>query len=486
MLKQKARLAVFWSSGDVIIKNGINFGVTILLARLLSPVEFGTIALLSLFTGIAGAFVDAGFSSALVQKQDTNITDESTVFWFNIAVGIIAGLILWLLAPIIARFYHLPVLIPLVGLMAINITLSALASVQNALLMKRLDFRMLTQINATAMIISSGIAVWLAWAGFGIWALAAQTLSLSIVTTTLLWARSEWHPDRKFSFAALRKLFGFGGYLFASTLLHNVFANSYTVIIGRFFKVADLGHYQRASGLSDSVSSLLSMVVARVSFPVFSSIANDRERLRRGVQMSLRGTMLFNAPAMMGLFIAADSLVLTLYGEAWRPAVPYLQILAIAGLFMPLHSINLSLLLAQGYSRQYFYLEIAKKVMGIVCLIICAWYAGVIGVAWATLLINTIGMAINAYFTEKHIGYGLFKQLKDVFPIIALALLMMLIVHWVGLQFVAKPQLCLTLQFISGIVSYIALIKAFNITAFTETLRLLRKASGAPVTSVEI
>lgn len=482
MLKQKARLAVFWSSGDIIIKNGMNFGCGILLARLLSPVEFGTVALLSLFTGIAGAFVDAGFSSALIQKKDTSTTEESTVFWFNLALGILAGLILWLLSPIIASFYHLPVLIPLVGLMAINITLSALASVQNALLLKRLDFRMLTQINAAAIISSSFIAIWLAWAGFGIWALVAQTLSMTLVTTALLWWFSKWRPVRKFSFTALRKLFGFGGYLFASTLLNNIFVNSYSVIIGRFYKIADLGHYQRATGLSDSVSSLLSTVVARVSYPLFSSIANDKERLRRGAQMSLRGTMLFNAPAMLGLFVAADNLVLTLYGVGWRSAVPYLQILAIAGLFMPLHSINLNLLLSQGYSRQYFYLEIAKKIVGIVCLLIGAWNAGVIGVAWATLLINTIGLVINTYFTKKHIGYGLFSQLKDILPIIILALLMILIVYWVGLQFETQPLIGLTLQIISGMVIYLALIKVFNISAFTETIGLLHKAKGITIT----
>jgi O-antigen/teichoic acid export membrane protein len=476
MLKQKARLAALWSSGDVIIKNGLNFGVTILLTRLLTPVEFGIVALLSLFTGIAGAFVDGGFSSALVQKQDTCITDESTVFWFNLTLGTIAGLILWELGPTIAAFYDLPVLTPLVGLMAINITISALASVQNALLMKRLDFRLLTQINATAMIISSIIAVWLAWVGFGIWALAAQTFSLSIVTTTLLWWFSKWRPKRIFSFAALRKLFGFGGYIFASTLLHNVFANSYTVIIGRFFKVTDVGHYQRATGLSDSISLLLSTVVARVSFPLFSAIANDKERLHRGAQMTLRGTMLLNVPAMLGLFIVADNLVITLYGEAWRFAVPYLKILAIAGLFMPLHSINLNLLLAQGYSRQYFHLEIVKKTVGIVCLLIGAWYAGVIGVAWATLLFNTIGIVINTHFTKKHVGYGLFNQLKDILPIINLAMLMTFIVYWIGLQFATQPQLALMLQIISGVVTYLALIRTFNMTAFTETLSLLCKA----------
>lgn len=476
MLQEKAKHAIIWSTGDIIIKNGLNFAVTIILARLLSPIEFGIIALLSLFTGIASAFVDAGFSSALVQKKDTNITDESTVFWFNLSLGIIAGLILWLLASTIAKFYHLPVLIPLVKLMAINITLSSLASVQNSLLIKRLDFRKLMQINAVAMIISSGIAVWLAWGGFGIWALAAQTLSMSTVTTAMLWVLSKWRPARKFTFSALRELFGFGGYLFASTLLHNIFVNSYTVIIGRFFKVVDLGNYQRATGLSESVSSLINTVVARVSFPLFSSISNDKERMCRGAQMSLRGTMLFNAPAMMGIFVAAESLVITLYGEAWRPAVPYLQILSIAGLFMPLHSINLNILLAQGYSRQYFYLEITKKIVGIIFLVTGAWYAGVIGVAWATLLINILSIIINTYFTKKHIGYGLFSQMKDISPIFILSILMVFVVYLVGLKFIGQPQLCLTLQIIMGIASYVTLLMVFNLTAYSETLRLLRKA----------
>lgn len=478
MLKQKARLAVLWSSGDIVIKNGINFGVTILLARLLTPTEFGTVALLAIFTGIAGSFVDAGFSSALVQKKVTNITEESTVLWFNLILGTIAMAILWITGPLIAAFYELPVLSPLIRVMAVNIIISALASVPNAILIKKLNFRLLTKINAISIIISSVIAVLMAWYGFGVWSLAAQMLSLSLASTILTWHLSTWRPSGVFSFPALKQLFGFGGYLFASSLLNIIFVNSYTIVIGRYFRVADLGHYQRATGLSDSLSSLLSTVVGRVSFPLFSSIANDKDRLHRAAKLSVRATMLFNVPAMLGLFVVAESAVLTLYGDPWRQAVPYLKILAIAGLFLPMHSINLNLLLAQGYSKEHFYLEMTKKIAGIAFLIVGAWYGGVIGVAWATLALSIISFYINSYFTLKNIGYGFVGQLQDVLPILAVGLLMILSVFLVGYQLPEHSPLILVVKIATGVFVYYVLVKFLKLSAFTQTMDLLRKVNS--------
>ncbi len=474
MLRVKARSAALWSSGDVLIKNGLNFVVTIVLARLLTPQEFGTVALLALFSGIAGPFIDAGFSAALVQKQDVTHIDESTVFWFNLGAGSACAVTLFLFAPGIAGFYKLPVLEPLVWMVAANIIVTALSSVQMALMTKRLDFRTLMRVNTLGIVCSAVVAISMAWAGFGVWALAWQVTVLSGVTTALAWFFSPWRPTWCFSIQSLQILFGFGGYLSASTLLHNLYTNAYTVIIGRFFMVTELGLYQRAMGLSDSFSSLLSTVVGRVSFPVFATIADDPERMKRGARLSLQGSMLFNAPAMVGLCVVAEPLILTLYGEAWRPATPYLQILAIAGLFMPVHSINLNLLLAQGHSRQYFALEIAKKILGLISLLAGAYYAGVIGVAWATLAIAFLSMLVNALYTERHIGYGLVAQIRDIIPTLLTAATMGGVVYIVQLFLPTTPTQALFIQLLMGIISFTFLAYVFRLAAFHQTWKLLR------------
>ena len=247
-LKTKALSATLWSGADILMRQGLQFGISIALARLLSPEEFGTIALLYLFTGIASAFVDSGFSSALIQRQDITHTDESTVFWFNLAIGALVAISLWAAAPLIARFFVLPVLLPLTGLLALNIFLSALGSIHGTLLTKHLNFRVQMKIGAFSSLISGAIAITMAYYGYGVWALAAQTLAATILTTLLLWCLSPWRPALVFSKRSVRELFGFGGYMLASGLLDIIYNRAYTLLIGHFFGVKKLGFYNRADG----------------------------------------------------------------------------------------------------------------------------------------------------------------------------------------------------------------------------------------------
>ena len=474
MVIEKTKTAVLWSMVDAIIRQGGNFCISIILAHLLMPSDFGTLALLSIFFGVAAGLADAGFSEALVQKKNINIIEESTIFWFNCGFGALCSVILWSLSTVISEFYRSPILVSLTEIMAINIFIVSSSSVQNALLRKKMDFRRLTIINITSMIISSSVAVAMAWNDFGVWALVGKTLTSSIVTSTMLGALTGWRPEWQFSFNALRSLFGFGGYIFASSLLHNIFINSYSVVIGRFFPVANLGYYQLANGLSDSLSSLLNSVVSRVSFPLLSNMANDAIDVRRSAGIILRGTMLIHMPAMVGLSLIADNLVLTLYGEKWLFAIPYLQILAIAGLFLPINSINLIVLLSFGNAKKYFYLEILKKCNGIFCLLFGAFYWGVLGVAWATLILNIINAFIDSYFTKKLIGYGLIDQINDILPIAFICSLMALVVHFVETIITTHPDFTLFLQVIIGITCYFLLLIYFNLNAYAETLKLAK------------
>lgn len=246
MIKQKAISATLWSGADIFLRQSLHFIIAVILARLVTPEEFGTIALLYLFVGLAGAFVDSGFSAALIQSQDVTHTDESTVFWFNLGTGTLMASGLWLLAPWFADFYRMPILIPLTGILALNLFVSALGSVHSTLLTKRLNFKTPMKIGAIATTVSGAAGILMAWKGYGVWALAVQTLVSTILTTLLLWAFNTWRPALVFSLASARRLFGFGGYLLMSSLLDIAYSRIYTLLIGKLYGVRELGFYNRA------------------------------------------------------------------------------------------------------------------------------------------------------------------------------------------------------------------------------------------------
>jgi len=422
MLKQKAKAAVLWSGADIFLRQGLQFGISIILARLLSPEEFGTIALLYLFTGLASVFVDGGFSTALIQRQDINQTDESTVFWFNLSVGFIVALGMWAIAPAIAKFFKQPVLAPLAGLMAINVILSAFGSIHGTLLTKKLDFRTQMKAGGIATAISGGAAIVMAWHGLGVWALAVQTVVATLFTTVLLWKLNSWRPDYEFSMTSVRKLFGFGGYILASGLLDITYNRLYTLLIGKLYGVQELGFYSRAEGTKQLPVGVLTAVLSRVAFPVFSAAISDIDQLRRGVQLSVRVMMLVNVPMMLVLMAIAEPLIQILFGDQWLPAVPILQILCFAGVFWPLHVINLNVLMAQGHSSLFFRLEVLKKILGIGALAVGAFY-GVMGIAWSQVVFGVFAFFINAFYTGRHIGYGALSQIQDFYLVFILSFL---------------------------------------------------------------
>ncbi len=306
-----------------------------------------------LFLGIATVLADGGFSMALIQRKDTTHVDESTVFWVNLAAGALLAAGISLLAPVFADFYDVPVLEPLARLMSLGVLLSAMGSVPSALTSKQLDFRRLFLVGAVAAAASGGLAVALAWQGHGIWALAGQYVTMTAVSTAMLWILSGWRPRMLFSAGSARRLFGFGGYMLASNLLDTAFSRFYTLLIGRWYGVRDLGFYQRADTTQQVPAAVLSSIASRVAFPLFSQAIDDKAQLRRGVRLALRGLMLINVPMMLGLAALAGPLLEAVFGAIWLPAAPILQVLCLAGLFWPVHVINLTVLAAQGHARLF-------------------------------------------------------------------------------------------------------------------------------------
>ena len=473
MLKQKAKSAVLWSGADILLRQGLQFGISIALARLLSPEEFGIIALLYLFTGIASAFVDSGFSAALVQRQDVTHTDESTVFWFNLAMALIVALALAASASAIAGFFNRAILVPLTQVLAVNIFISALGSVHGTLLNKRLDFKIQMKIGAVTTVISGSVAMIMAWDGYGVWALAAQTLAASLITTVLLWLFSSWRPRWVFSHDSVRRLFGFGGYMLASGLLDIIYNRIYTLLIGKFYGVQELGFYNRADSTKQLPVGVLTGILGRVAFPIFSAAAHDTTQLRRGVRLALRGMMLLNVPMMLGLAATADPIIHVFFGEKWLPAVPIMQVLCIGGIFWPLHVINLNVLMAQGHSNLFFRLEVIKKILGSILLVVGTFY-GVIGIAWSQVIFGGVAFLINAHFSRKYLDYGVVDQLLDFLPVLGLSLIMATTAYCIGINWHSNSNvLLLSTQIIVSIFLFISLGWLTGLTEIRNVSKLL-------------
>lgn len=471
-LRRKSVTAVAWSGAEVFLRQGLQLLVAIILARLLGPEEFGTIALLYLFTGLSLAFIDSGFSAALIQRQDISRTDESTVFWFNLGMGAVTATSLILAAPWIAGFFAVPVLVPLTAVLAASLFINALGAIHQTLLSKRLDFRTPMQVGVAATVVSGITAILLARAGYGVWALAAQALVASMVTTGLYWMLSPWRPGRVFSMASARRLFGFGGYLMAAGLMDVAYSRLYSLLIGKVHGVRDLGLYNRAETTKQIPVEGLSGVLARVAFPVFSEAAGDPDKLRRGVRHALRGAMLINVPMMLGLMVTAEQTLRVVFGEQWVEAAPLLSILCLAGLFWPLHVLNLSVLKAQGHARLFFRLEIVKKTVGVVFLL-AGLTQGLAGVAWSQVAFGLVAFLINARYTGRYLGYGPWRQFLDFLPILGvssgMAAIVFLSAPWIPLS----PLPSLFLQVALGIAFYVLLLVGLRLRAFKDSVGLI-------------
>ncbi len=475
--------ATLWSVLDVALSQGLRFVVTVVLARLLTPDEFGTVAMLALFIGVAGAFVESGLGQALIQRQDTTSDDESTVFWFNVAAAAVAALLLAEAAPLIAAFFGKPVLVALTYVLAANIVVGAFGMVQRTLLAKRLAFKPLMIVGAVSTAVSGLVAITCAVVGFGIWSLAAQTVTAGLVSTLMLWMLSPWRPRLVFSMASARRLFGFGGYMLASSVLDIVYTRAYTMLIGKFQGTADLGLFARAEGTAALPTSLLTSTIARVAFPALSTMSHDPKQIHDAMRLGLQSTMLINAPAMLGLAAVAEPFIVTLYGGAWRPAVPLLQILCLGGVLMPLHVLNLQMLMAIGRSDLFFRLELVKKLVG-VPILIAASLLGVMGLAWGLVTTGVVALLINTSQTRKLIGYGVWRQLADVAPSIMLAAVMAAMLS----PLVAAEALPLHVRLLAtiagGAVIYSGAARLLRLPGVAELERKLIKRATPPMTDV--
>ena len=477
MLKQKALTATLWSGADMLLRQFLRFGVSVVLARLLSPGQFGTVAMLALFTGLAAAFVDSGFSSALIQRQDITRRDESTVFWFNLGVAALVGAALWASGPLIAGFYNNPLLTPLAAAFGVNLAISALGSVQNALLIKRLDFRTGFKIGIVSVVGSSVIAIAMAAKGFGVWALVAQVLSTTALSTIMVWVWSPWRPEFAFSAASLRRLFAYGGYILAAGLLNQVCTQLNTLVIGKLYSAPALGQYSRADTTQQVPMGMVTGLVMRVGFATFAAAAADVERLRRGFRQMLSSVVLVNTPVMLGIAATAKPLVLVVFGEKWRPAIALLQVLCLGGLLAPFSLINLELLMALGRSKELLRLRIVQQTLTVALLLATAPF-GIVAIAWSQVALGICQLFLNGYLTGVHLKYNVFQQVMDNLPTLSIAVVMAAGVVLLGRYLNHPTALNLGIQVATGGAVFVALCAAFRVPAFLEAAQNALGALG--------
>ncbi len=470
--RQHTTRAALWSAIEIASRYGVQIIVMIVLARLLTPEDFGLIAMLLVFTAVGALLVDSGFGLAIVQRQNTTDDDETTVFLFTIAIGLLVAIILWFAAPAIADFYSQPKLIPLIRLLLFVPPLGGLAAVPDALLTQRLDFRSRTKATVISSLCSGVVAVVLAWKGYGVWSLAWQAVVAIGLRALLLWLFSGWRPRGKFSVASFRSLFGFGSFMLMANLLNTISIRMQSLLIGKMFDSRALGYYTLAQNTQEAPALFIGGVLNRVGLPMFSAVADQPVKLVATLRLSLRVAIFLFVPCMVGIAVVAKPLIVMLYGARWSPAAPLLSILAISAALWPLHVLNLAAIGAQGRSDLIFRLEMVKQVFGII-LIAIASPAGPMAIALAVLASSLFGIGVNTWYSKKLLGYGMLAQLRDQIGTLSLSALAAL-AGWLILHWMAPGTTAMILAISGAAFVYLGIAWFAKMTALAETLSLLR------------
>lgn len=464
---------LFWRFMERCGAQGVTFVVSIILARLLDPEVYGTIALVTVFITILQVFVDSGFGNALIQKKDADDTDFSTVFYFNIAFSGLLYLIIFLVAPLIAKFYENEALIPIIRVLSLNVLISGVKNVQQSYVSKKLIFKKFFIVTISASIISAVVGIAMAYYGFGVWALVAQTLSSSLVSTIILWFTVRWRPKLLFSFSRLKGLFSFGWKLLASSLLDTIYNNLRSLIIGKMYTSNDLAFYNKGKQFPHLIVTNINSSIDSVLLPTMSAMQDSREAVKAMTRRAIKTSTYIMMPMMMGLAVCAEPIVELLLTEKWLPCVPYLRIFCFTYAFYPIHTANLNAIKAMGRSDLFLKLEVIKKAVGLVFLLSSMWF-GVMAMAYTLLITSITAQIINSWPNKKTLDYSYLEQLKDMLPQILLTVVMGVGVF--ALQFLnLAPIITLVIQVIIGIIIYVFGSLIFKIESFNYILSIINK-----------
>lgn len=470
-VKNKAIKGAGWSFADNIMSQGITFLVGLVLARLLTPEEYGLIGIIAIFIAVFNSIVDSGFSNALIRKTDAKDLDYNTVFITNMVLSVILFFVLFFSAPAIAGFFNQPQLLPLTRVMGSVVIINAFAIIQRTILVKKVDFKTQTKVSLIASVTSGIIGIAMAVAGYGVWSLVGQQISRQLLNSLFLWIWAKWYPRIQFSVQSFKELFGFGWKLLVSGLIDTVWREIYQVVIGKCYSAETLGQYTRAQQFGSIFSSNLTAVVQRVSYPVLSEIQDDKARLKSAYQKVIKVTMLVTFCCMLGLAAIAEPMIVTLIGEQWLPAVPLLQIICFMMMLYPLHAINLNMLQVQGRSDLFLKLEIIKKIIAVGPLLM-GIFMDIYWMLLGSVITGFIAYYLNAFYSGRFLNYSIWEQIKDILPSFIVAILMALVVF--ALSFINLPPFVLLLiQLLTGFVLVVILCELTKLDAYIEIKNIL-------------
>ena len=431
----------------------VTFIVSIVLARILMPDDYGTVALVTVFTTIMQVFVDSGLSTALIQKKDADDLDFSSVFYFNFVVCIILYLMMFLAAPVIASFYEMPELTPIVRVISLTIVISGIKGVQQSYVSRNMLFKRFFYATLGGTIFSALLGIAMAYLEFGVWAIVAQHLSNTAIDTLILWITVKWRPKLMFSWERLKGLLGFGWKMLCSALLDTGYNNLRNLLIGKIYSSSDLAFYNQGDKFPKLIATNINTSIDSVLLPAMSNEQDSRDKVKSMTRRSIMVSCYIMAPLMIGLSCCASNLVTIMLTEKWLPCVFFLQIFCITYMFYPIHTANLNAIKAMGRSDLFLKLEIWKKVIGMI-LLLSTMFISVEAMAYSLLISTLTSMIINSWPNKKLLNYSFLEQMKDILPSIFLAVGMGVAVYFIG--FLPVPTLpLLIIQVVCGGVIYI-------------------------------
>lgn len=471
-IKDKTIKGVSWSVIENVLNHGTSFFVGLILARLLSPREYGLIGIVGIFTILFDTIVDSGFTNALIRKKDADNDDYNTVFVSNNVASIVLCIVLFFIAPYISVFFKQEELTALTQVLSCVIIINAFSIVPRAILTKRIDFKSLTKISIISNVISGVTGIILAFLGCGVWSLVAQQIVSRSIRSFLLFFYTKWKPALTFSYRKFKELFSFAWKILAASMINSLWKQVYTIVIGKCYDVKTLGYYSRAHQMSELFSVNLTNVVQRVSFPVLSNIQDDEERLKSIYRKVIKLSMFVSFVCMLGLSAVAKPLIVVLIGEKWLPCVPFLQIICFQMVLYPVHAINLNMLQVKGRSDLFLKLEIIKKIVGVIPVLL-GIFVGIYYMLIGSVVVGFFAYWINSYYSGHLINYSFWEQLKDIASSFALSFIMFLVLF--AMSFLDIPYLLLLIiQLCVGMIIILSLCEFCKLEEYVEIKEIVK------------
>lgn len=474
-LRKKAIGGVIWTVVDTFVLRGFSFLATIILARWLGPEEFGLVGMIAVFIAIGTSITDSGLSNSLIRTKDADDKDFSTVFILNLGLSAAVYLLLFISAPYIADFFNQPILTNLVRVYCLSFVISAFSAVQLARLNKNMQFKKITKLNVPGTIVGTLTGLLMGYFGYGVWSIVCMYLVTQLVQSISLWFSSSWRPSMEYSKEKAKYHYGFGYKLMLSGLLNTVFNNIYNIVIGKYYSAKELGFFERSKSFNNYPVTTITGVISRVTFPLLSSLQDKKQRISLVYKKLMQLSFFITAPLMFGAAAIAHPLFLLVLGEQWLEAVPYFQVLCLGGMFLPIHSFNLNVFKVYGRSDLFLKLEIIKKVIITVALII-GFQFGIMGLVWSSVISGYIALFVNTYYSANMINYSSKNQFLDMLPTLLTSGMMFLVIKYtlnIAINYHLIVQIFIGV--IVGFTFYFLINKLFKAAPLIYLLTLLKE-----------